>query len=255
MSMQSCSMTLHYAAATLPLMAGWEVEYLRHVADKTGRSLSSIAREAGLSSTTLTRPVNDPEHVFAPKLSTLEKVERVTGIALAPFQKPSSEAIAVTRGEPAGLMDTAERIDFYEHAPPDRQLVPVFDLSASAGYGALVNEYEAIAYSLAFPPNYLRRVTSANPRDLAIISVKGDSMSPTLHDDDIVMIDTSKTSLGYDGLFVLRFDDALHVKRISRGRPGHVRIISDNKVNYPELEYPVEDITVIGKVIWSGGKK
>jgi phage repressor protein C with HTH and peptisase S24 domain len=133
-------------------------------------------------------------------------------------------------------------------------LVSVYDLSASAGHGAFVGDYESIAYSLAFPPDYLRRITKSNPAHLAIISVKGDSMTPTLKDDDIVMVDTSKTSLGYDGLFVLRFHDALHVKRISRARPGFVTVISDNRAMYPEREFAESEVVVVGKVIWSGGK-
>lgn len=134
-------------------------------------------------------------------------------------------------------------------------LVPVYDVAASAGNGANVDDYEAIAYSLAFPPDYLRRITKARPDCLAIISVKGDSMEPTLKDDDVVMLDRSKTSLSYDGLFVLRFGEALHVKRVTRAaKPGFVTIISDNRGAYPMQEWPEEQVAVIGKVIWVGGK-
>jgi phage repressor protein C with HTH and peptisase S24 domain len=64
----------------------------------------------------------------------------------------------------------------------------------------------------------------------------------------------SKTSLGYEGLFVIRIADVLHVKRLSHSRPGHVLVISDNKAKYPEREYSTDDIEVVGKVLWSGGK-
>jgi phage repressor protein C with HTH and peptisase S24 domain len=133
-------------------------------------------------------------------------------------------------------------------------LVPVYDVEASAGHGAVV-EYESIAYSLAFPPDYLRRLTKADPRHLSIISVKGDSMEPTLKDDDIVMLDASKTSLSFDGLFVLRYDEALHVKRIGRAPvQENVTILSDNRGLYPPLELARKEVTVIGKIIWYGRK-
>lgn len=151
-------------------------------------------------------------------------------------------------------MMTAKRVEIDEPAPSGTKLVPVYDIRASAGHGALVADFESVEYTLAFPPDYLRSITRANPRDLAIIGVKGDSMHPTLNDDDIVMVDLGKTSLGYDGLFVLRFDGALHVKRISRSRPGHVSVISDNRANYPPVEYRANDVEVVGKVIWKGGK-
>ncbi|ARU02993.1 putative HTH-type transcriptional regulator [Yoonia vestfoldensis] len=134
-------------------------------------------------------------------------------------------------------------------------LVAVYDIQASAGDGAYpVDEYRV--GSLAFPKNYLRSLTRANPHDLAIISVKGDSMLPTLADDDVVMLDTSKRDLSYDGLFVIRDNgDALLVKRIGRAsQPGCVTIISDNRQLYASVEKALTDIDVVGRVIWTGGK-
>jgi phage repressor protein C with HTH and peptisase S24 domain len=132
-------------------------------------------------------------------------------------------------------------------------LVNVWDIEARAGHGAVVPEYEAVAYKLAFPPDYLRTITTVHPSNLEIISVKGKSMVPTLDNDDIVMIDRSKRQIGYDGVFVLQMDDTLHVKRITRAaRRGFVRIISDNDREFPPFERAVEDIEVIGKVVWAG---
>lgn len=146
------------------------------------------------------------------------------------------------------------RVEPGEDGPTGNVLVPVFDLSASAGFGAVVDQ-EAEVYSLAFPPAYLKRLTSSSPNNLAIISVKGESMEPTLLDDDIVLLDASKTNLSYDGLFVLRFNDALHVKRIGRSyRKGHITIISDNKDLYPQIEAPVGEVEAVGKVLWYGRK-
>lgn len=133
-------------------------------------------------------------------------------------------------------------------------LIPVYSVDASAGGGSVVLE-EEVTHSLAFPAEYLKKLTSSQMGDLAIISVKGDSMEPTLLDDDVVLLDLSKTNLSFDGLFVLRFDDALHVKRIGRsGRKDHVTILSDNRDIYPPIEAPTKDITPVGKVLWYGRK-
>lgn len=156
--------------------------------------------------------------------------------------------------EPENKVPKLEIADLASEAREDA-LVPVYDVAASAGHGANVDDYEAIAFSLAFPQDYLRRVTRASLQNLAIISVKGDSMEPTLKDDDVVMLDRSKTNLSYDGLFVLRFGEALHVKRVTRAaKPGHITIISDNRDAYPMQEWPEDQVSVIGKVIWVGGK-
>lgn len=114
---------------------------------------------------------------------------------------------------------------------------------------------EEIVKNLAFPKGYLARLTKTNPRNLAIISVKGESMVPTLHDDDIVMIDLSKRDLSFDGLFVLRDNgDGLLIKRVGRAsQRGYVMMIPDNKA-YPPVERRMDEIDVIGRVIWMGKK-
>ena len=139
--------------------------------------------------------------------------------------------------------------------PPDTptNLVSIYDVQASAGGGSIVQS-EQVIDRLSFPPDYLQRLTRTAPQHLAIIGVKGDSMDPTLKDDDLVMLDTTKTSLDFDGLFVLRFGDALHVKRIGRAPNNQVRVISDNSASYPAIDLPRADIFVVGKVIWIGKK-
>lgn len=147
-----------------------------------------------------------------------------------------------------------QRVENGDASHPQAKLVPVYDVMASAGHGAH-NGYEAVAYSLAFPPAYLSKLTKSHPRNLVIISVKGDSMVPTLMDDDVVMIDTSKKNVDFDGLFVFRFGDALHIKRVTRAaRPGRIIAISDNRQHYDPIEYEADDIEVVGRVIWYGRK-
>jgi phage repressor protein C with HTH and peptisase S24 domain len=136
---------------------------------------------------------------------------------------------------------------------PTPTLVPVYSVEASAGPGRIVDLEEHVA-NLAFSPRYLAEMTAARGRDLAAIRVRGDSMEPTLLDDDMVVIDRTKTSLDYDGLFVLRFGEALHCKRVGRGRSrATVQVISDNRI-YPPVEMDRSEIEVVGKVLWYGRK-
>lgn len=148
-----------------------------------------------------------------------------------------------------------KQIEAGDPAPPGASLVPIFNVEASAGGGSIVGEEYQVA-SMSFPEGYLQRVTRADPGNLAVISVKGDSMTPTLEDDDVVMLDVSKCDLSYDGLFVIRDGgEALLVKRIGRAtRKGFVSVISDNKDHYPPVERAQDEIHVVGKVIWKGGK-
>jgi phage repressor protein C with HTH and peptisase S24 domain len=134
-------------------------------------------------------------------------------------------------------------------------LVPVFNVFASAGGGTMVGAEEVVD-RLAFPRDYLRHITKSHPRHLAIIGVKGDSMIPTLKDDDVVMIDMSKVDPSFDGLFVLKDGgDALLVKRIGRAsRQDYVMIISDNPL-VPAVEWHKSEVKLVGKVIWRGVKE
>lgn len=214
-------------------MNDWPLEYVRRVMTETGLSPTALAELAKVSSSTLTRPLNNPRHPHSVSRRTLDKIRDATGIDYT------------TTEQRAAISSPADKLD-------DAR-VPIYDIAASAGHGALV-DYEAQVDSLALPREYLRRLTSTSPQHLAIISVKGESMVPTLLDEDVVMVDTTKRSLGYDGLFVLRFDGTLHVKRVARGdAEGMVRIISDN-LAYPPFERAIGDVQVMGKILWVGRK-
>lgn len=204
----------------------WEIEYVERVIRETGLSPAALAKRAGFAATTITRALHDPDHKFRLSTSTLDKIRAATGIAYLP-------------GADAPI------------ALPDTSMVRVYDVAASAGHGILVDAEEVLC-SMAFDRKFLRSMTDAKTEELAIIRVKGHSMEPTLMDDDHVLVDRSKRNLSFDGLFVLRFDDALHVKRVGRSATrGNVLVISDHPA-YRDLDMPKEDLDVIGRVLWMG---
>lgn len=90
-----------------------------------------------------------------------------------------------------------------------------------------------------------------NPKDLAIATVFGDSMHPTITSDDILFIDLSITQILDNALYAMQWDDALVVKRIQR-RPEGVTIISDNKNYENQVIDPqkVEKLNIIGVIKW-----
>ena len=148
------------------------------------------------------------------------------------------------------------RVDIGDEVPAEAALVPIYDVAAAAGDGMVVEEYEAVLSHLAFPPNYIKHITRTNPKNLAIISVIGNSMVPTLAHDDIVMVDATKKNIDYDGMFVLRHGGLLKVKRVQWG-PGRetVILISDNDRQHQPMEVPASDIEVVGRVVWTGVKQ
>jgi hypothetical protein len=116
--------------------------------------------------------------------------------------------------------------------------VPILDVEASAGYGALA-EMEAKSAQFGFDPNWLRKLTASKSPSLSIIGVRGDSMEPTLSDGDDVLVDLgdNQTRLR-DGIYVLRMDDTLAVKRDRDRAAGPQGFRDKRQPRLPDLERP-----------------
>ena len=61
------------------------IAYVRYVLNVTQLTPSGLAKKAKISSTTLTRALNDPNHKFTLSTTTLDKIAGATGIPMAPF--------------------------------------------------------------------------------------------------------------------------------------------------------------------------
>ena len=147
-----------------------------------------------------------------------------------------------------------QRLGGPNQTPMDGMIeVPVLDVDASAGFGAIASD-ESSYTRFGFDEKWLRRLTGAKGASLSIVSVLGDSMEPTLSDGDEVLVDASDHgSRLRDGIYVLRSDDTLVVKRIAI-KPGakQITISSDNPA-YPSWnDMDREGVEVIGRVIWFG---
>lgn len=138
---------------------------------------------------------------------------------------------------------------------PDEGLVSVMrrPVRASAGPGALADDERTRPY-FAFDPRWLRNLTATPPSRLTAIRVDGDSMAPTLASGDDILVDLDDCLERLrDGIYVLRIDEALLVKRLALHPLGRrVTIQSDNPAysDWPDCE--IGDIHCIGRVIWAG---
>lgn len=134
----------------------------------------------------------------------------------------------------------------------DMVLVPKLAIGASAGAGASIDG-EPIEGEVAFDPKWLRGL-GADPRALSIIRVEGDSMAPTLNDGDDILVDGGDAAARLrDGIYVLRMDDVLMVKRVARAPgAGRISVVSDNPQypSYPDLSMGA--VRLVGRVVWTG---
>lgn len=139
-------------------------------------------------------------------------------------------------------------------AADDYLLIPYLDIGASAGAGALIADNERAESALAFQSRWIRRMSSGDPQALSVIRVEGDSMLPTLADGDPILVDAADGAERLrDGIYVMRVDDALMVKRLTRNPASRgIAIRSDNPA-YPSWDdCRLADIDLIGRVIWVG---
>ena len=130
--------------------------------------------------------------------------------------------------------------------------IPRLSIGASAGSGAVVG-LEKVEAQLGFEIGWLRRLT-ASPDKVSAIRVEGDSMMPTLADGDDILVDGGDgVERLRDGIYVLRIDDALNVKRVAVSPVGRTITIQSDNSAYPSWpDIALDRIRVIGRVIWVG---
>lgn len=134
----------------------------------------------------------------------------------------------------------------------DLVLVPHLDVNASAGPGALLGDERPRA-RLAFQAGWLRELTGGFS-GLSIIRVQGESMLPTLaHGDDILVDRGDAAERLRDGIYVLRVDDALIVKRLALHPAGKGFTIRSDNDAYPDWsDCDPASVEIIGRVVWAG---
>ncbi|MDX2367548.1 MAG: helix-turn-helix transcriptional regulator [Colwellia sp.] len=132
--------------------------------------------------------------------------------------------------------------------------LPFYEVSASAGGGKLV-EAEEQTHLISFEPEWLNKEIGVSHNDVFLMLVDGDSMYPTLKNDAMIMVNRNFNGLS-DGIYVMRHDHNLLVKRLQMLPGGIIKVKSDNNM-YEPWEINKEhlngtDIELIGRVVWSG---
>lgn len=133
--------------------------------------------------------------------------------------------------------------------------IPLYNVSASAGGGAVVDREQAVDF-LSFKTEWIRVNLNASPSDLYLIHVEGESMEPTLRPGDVILIDHREApALPRDGIYVVRMDGTLLVKRLQRLPGAQVKVSSDNPAYDPftvSLTDGNGEMDIVGRVVWCG---
>ena len=197
-----------------------------------------------------------------------EKGEDFAGLSRLLGRNPAYIQQFLRRGSPRRLAESDRRtlaryfgVDEAllgaPEAPPGQvqglRPVPRLDVDASAGAGAFDGEEKGGGH-IAFDPAWLRRVARGAPDQLSIIRVAGDSMAPTLADGDDILVDRGDAAARLrDGIYVLRIEGALVVKRLAVNPAARtLSIRSDNPAwpGWPDCDPGA--VEVVGRVVWTG---
>lgn len=129
-------------------------------------------------------------------------------------------------------------------------LIPGYRVQVSAGYGSFNDDGSTPCRHLAFRRKWLS-YRGFSEKNLVVVWAKGDSMEPTISNNDTLLINTADTRPADGNMYVIRQDDLLWVKRIQIQPIGSWVLISDN-ATYPPMTILREDLhnfEVLGRVV------
>lgn len=202
----------------------------------TGLTQSELARRVGVNQSTINGLVKGDQR----SSSHLHRIARELGTSIAYLEgetdDPSIDAVArPSQEEVAGQLD----------------LVGIDQIDLAYGMGASFTDGPIETRVLHFPKAWIERITSSPPRELTWTTGRGDSMAPTIHDGDLVLLDRSQRRiLERDALWAFTVGDLGSIKRL-RVKGDRVLIYSDNPTVAPDEE-PIGEVNIVARVIFVG---
>ncbi|GLQ73293.1 helix-turn-helix domain-containing protein [Vibrio penaeicida] len=225
------------------------------VCDESQRTVWFIASElAGLPQMpTSTRRARDElerllknrDHLKRKRVGTKGYEYHISILPLETQQSLGTEALEGTQEPKPSYSDLSLYKDFTE----EFALIPGYRIQVSAGHGSLNPDQLEPTRHLAFRRKWLK-YRGFKEKDLAIVWAKGDSMEPTIHNNDTLVVNMERKKPSDGHIYIFRNGDELFVKRY-QSMLGTWRLISDNSF-YSDLDIPKEEqyqFEVVGQVV------
>lgn len=126
--------------------------------------------------------------------------------------------------------------------------IEVLDVAPSAGPGGQPQDHAMVLGHVDLAESWARKRLGSNLDNVRALPVKGDSMSPTINEGDLVFVDIACRHFEAEGIYVLVFNRALLIKRLSADHAKRrIRILSDNASHEPQLATE-DELTICGRV-------
>lgn len=223
-----------------------------------GLTQDALASALGTSRTAISLIENGQR---TPSKNFLVKISDVYGVSSDWLLNGQGE---MQRAIGPGFKGSTVRIEPPNYAKPshgdfrsdniDYEMIRRMDLSVSAGSGVVEVEGDAGA-SIALPTLWLSK-SGVNGNLSVLVSVKGDSMAPSIPDGAFVLVHLVEKQIAKPGVYAFNLDGHSFVKRLvpadsdGEGRPLAISIISDNTAFPPKVltGRRLNDLKVIGRV-------
>ena len=141
-------------------------------------------------------------------------------------------------------------------APIGYSAVPEADLRMEPDGEAWNGELRETGEAWLFADSFIRHRLRADPGDLWMIEVDGDSIEPLLSSGDHILIDVSRTVPAPPGIFVI-WDGiapvATQIEHVPHCEPPRV-ILKPVNPEYESHERPDEQIRIFGLAVWVSRK-
>lgn len=202
---------------------------IQALSDWAKLSPSEVARKAGLAVSTLTRPLNQPVK-YSLSRPTLEKL------------RAKYPAFPGWANEEPDLPD----------GDPNLAYVPIEVLPTYAGMGG-GGTGDGDPETALVPRYLIEQVFRGQPSDFVLIRVRGNSMEPTFHHDDELLVDKRDRSPTQPGPFAIwdaEWGEYL-VKNVERLQGGRVRLFPSNQ-EFSAVEVQHEETKILGRPVWFG---
>lgn len=213
-------------------------------------SQAELAKRASVSQVTISHVENNmsDQSKFLPQLASALGVSSeylLSGKKYIEKNKGSLEDFVVIGGGTSGEIPSKE----------EYCLIPKFSVSGSCGSGSIIENVD-IKGGLVFSQSWIA-AQGLNEESLVVISAVGDSMYPTIENDQVLLVDTNDKVVRSSKIYFLCIDGEHYIKRLIN-MITHWVVRSDNpdKQQYPDIEISSENMNLIqveGRVVWRGG--
>jgi phage repressor protein C with HTH and peptisase S24 domain len=134
-----------------------------------------------------------------------------------------------------------------EEMAEELELVAIASVDQAYGMGATFTNERIEVDVIHFPKSWIEQLTHTAAVHLTWARGKGDSMAPTINDNDMVLIDRSERRVeDQDLIWAFTIGDMAMIKRL-RIRGDKVTILSDNSEVSDDTAHP-DEINIIGRI-------